>query len=128
MNFAALLHDAYFWAALILFILSAAGIFWILKSMQGEGEEMEKPPGLEAEEDSLEQRIARIEDTLSKIERKMSEQNQDQMNEIAGQMKLVVQMLKTIGSAEGAGGDPALQQKVDKIYQVLSTLSRTETK
>ena len=106
--------------------MSAAGIFWILKSLQGEAEE--RPPEPETQEDTLAQRIGRIEDTLSKLERKIGEQNADQMNEMAGQMKLIVQMLKTLGSAEGGGGDPVLQQKVDKIYQILSTLSRTETK
>ena len=30
MNAAALFYDFYFWAALVLFLLSAAGVFWVL--------------------------------------------------------------------------------------------------
>ena len=121
-NLEALLYDLYFWAALVLFILSAAGIFWILKSIQGETDE--KFP----EEEPLPQRIARIEEALAKIDRKLSEQNHDQMNEMAAQLKLIVQSLKALGSAEGGRTDAALHQKVDKVYQILSALSRTETK
>lgn len=125
MNAAALLYDFYFWAALVLFLLSAAGIFWILKSIQS-GEEDEAAAGATAE--SLAQQIGRIEGSISKIEKKLADQNPDQMNEMAGQMKIIIQMIKTIGGAEAGGADSALQQKVDKIYQILSTLSRTETK
>lgn len=106
MNAATLLYDFYFWAALVLFLLSAAGIFWILKSIQS-GEETEAAAGATAE--SLARQIGRIEDVLSKIEKKLADQNPEQMNEMAGQIKLMAQM-------------------VDKIYQILSTLSHTETK
>ena len=125
MNLQVLLYDVYFWAAVVLFLLSAAGIFWILRSMQGESGEVI----IEPDADTPEERLARIEDSIAKIEKKIADHNPDQMNEMAGQMKLIVQMLKTIGSSENpGGGDPALQQKVDKIYQILSTLSRTEVK
>ena len=59
---AALFSDMYFWAALLFFILSVAGIFWILKSLQNEPSEdsveMFSPPELPSVEKTV--RIAAI--------------------------------------------------------------------
>ncbi|OGR82601.1 MAG: hypothetical protein A2901_00680 [Elusimicrobia bacterium RIFCSPLOWO2_01_FULL_54_10] len=139
MNLGALLTDIYFWAALVFFALSTAGIFWIMKSLQNETREEssempeipEMPPPARAPAPTVEmlaQQISQIDETLSKIEKKLSEQNADQMNEMAGQMKLIVQMLKTVHSATGGDAQNSVQQRVDKIYQILSTLSQSEPK
>src|SRR3989338_3279671 len=128
MELESLFSDIYFWAALVLFLLSVTGIFWILKSLQKDseteiaegGSELvspaggpdfnaktvqiiapKAPPAETRTLESLSRQISQIEETLSKIEKKFHEQNTDQMNEMAGQMKLVVQMLKSLSSASG---------------------------
>ena len=155
-----LFADLYFWVGLVFFVLSVAGIFWILKSIHRESEMEEAVDAMEMENvyqappmeppvflktartetvpeppvrqekpgasiESIAQQIAQLEESLSKIEKKMNEQNHDQLNEIAGQMKMIVQMLKTVMT-----GDTTAQVsgKVDKIYQILSSLSQTEEK
>ena len=156
MNLNALMTDVYFWVALALFIVSIAGVFWIMKSLQAEAPEHESfdfhsiptpmhespsplvrtvqmpMPGSPAPRphtmESLARQIILIDETLTKIEKKLNEQNTDQLNEMAGQMKLIVQMLKTIYSATGGDTGASMQQRVDKIYQILSTLSHSETK
>ena len=127
MGIAALLTDLYFWAGFVLFILSVAGIFWILKSLQTEPEEMEAEPAPMTLE-NLAKQITLIEESIAKIEKRFHEQNSDQMNEMAGQMKLMVQMLKVIQGGGGSESVALVNQKVDKIYSILSTLSQTELK
>ncbi len=146
----ALFSDFYFWLALFLFALSVAGIFWILKSLQREShpEEREaweaevpqdfdktvrmaapiRPAVPAASLESLAKQIAVIEETVSQIEKKVREQNSDQLNEMAGQMKLMVQMLKVIQGGAGSESVALVNQKVDKIYEILSSLSQAEQK
>ena len=144
----ALAADLYFWVGLVLFLLSLAGIFWILKSLQKEPEHQDPEPETEswgapkisgsglaarpsagpANLETLAGQIALIEETLSTMEKRFSEQNIDQMNEMAGQMKLMVQMLKVIQGGGGGESVAMVNQKVDKIYKILSALSQTEQK
>ena len=148
MGLSALAADLYFWVGLVLFLLSLAGIFWILKSLQKESDpqdsesEMEswkapkmagsepaaRPSAGPANMETLAGQIALIEETLSKMEKRFSEQSTDQMNEMAGQMKLMVQMLKVIQGGGGAESVAMVNQKVDKIYKILSALSQVEQK
>ena len=156
MGISALAEDLYFWAGLAFFVLSLAGIFWILKSLQKESnpepeenswespgraasrteangrtvltEAMARPAAGAAGLETLAGKIALIEASLSKIENRLHEQNSDQMNEMAGQMKLMVQMLKVIQGGGGAESVAAVSQKVDKIYKILSALSQAEQK
>ncbi len=143
-----LFSDVYFWAALGLFILSLAGIFLILKALQKTSEEESTasddepdfsqtvrisppaaPPAAKISLESLADQIRKVESSIALLDKKLQEHNTDQMNEMAGHLKLIVQMLKSIynnsSSGDGAG---AVQEKVDKIYQILSTLSQSEQK
>ncbi len=157
MDITALFSDVYFWAALLLFILSIAGIFLILKALQKSSESnLELPESLQDEFsktvriaqspaprptetpralgvepvtlESLNRMVRQMDETLSKIEKKMNEQNTDQMNEMAGQLKLIVQMLKTNNISAGSDASGPMKEKVDKMYQILSTLSQAEQK
>ena len=142
--------DFYFWAGLILFVSSLAGILWILKSLRkdsepewvgesGSGPDPNRPaqpewmaeiydkdPGKALQ--ILSKQLNRIEEILANIDKKLEQPNVSGIQEVSGEMKELIQSLKSNPNAAGTAQIGQLSLKIDKIYQVLASLSGTEEK
>ena len=103
MGLSALAADLYFWVGLVLFLLSLAGIFWILKSLQKESnleelgsEESWETPKVSGSEPAFYGKTARVESRLAQVPANMET--------LAGQIALIEGVIPRnlhIGAREG---------------------------
>lgn len=137
--------DPFFWVGVGLFVFSMMGIIWILKIFQKQPEETSmlttesmpasastvkektKPrPRNPATLDELSVRLEKIETILAELAPKL--QQPQEKNELADEMRTIAQTLKL----QSGTGDPKemrdLSAKLDKIYQVLVSLSSPNSK
>ena len=131
--------DMYFWIGLALFASSIWSAFWILKSLHREPDDPSLPRDLNREKntgmarptaatlETLSEKLNRVEEILMTIEQKLGDPAKAQIGELTAEVHSLLQFLKSNPSASN-NQVSQLSSKVDKIYQVISSLSGTEGK
>lgn len=149
MNVASLLKDFYLWIGLGLFVLSVVGIVWIMKSLRNQpdsdtimGEEPQDMPKVTGADDSLNIipiqdahptlesisiRLSHMEEILTKIEQKLDQGNGAEISAVTDEVKALLQALRSDPNNPAGTQLSQLSSKVDKIYQVLASLSGSST-
>jgi len=136
-DLAALSKDTYFWAGLILFTGSAGGIFWILNVLHQEsGSQNFEPPRranapdspplkdpLIAALEALSQHINQLEETIHRMDQKLAPPNPQIALDTSQELKALIQFLKSNQPGSTNPSTAQMSAKIDKIYQVLTSLS-----
>lgn len=136
-------QDPYFWTGVGLFVFSIMGIVWILKSLQKHPEENSvltaentvvalptqaketKSEKIPVTLELLSNRLDNIEKLLATLTPKIG-QSQDK-NELSEEVRAIQQTLKKAGPGD-TKDIRDLSTKLDKIYQVLVSLSAPDGK
>lgn len=149
MNVASLLKDFYLWIGLGLFVLSVVGIVWIMKSLREHSDpdtimdaEMQGPHKVTGADDALKVipiqdapptletlslRLSHMEEILTKIEQKLDQGNGAEISAVSNEVKALLQALRSDPNNPAGTQLSQLSSKVDKIYQVLASLSGSST-
>lgn len=132
--------DAFFWFGIGLFCLSVMGIVLILKSLQKNSDENStfgSPTESFKEGDAvvgletIAERLDNMEKILLKISQQLDAPSGVEKNELSAELRSLLQALKTNPIATESNQTNQINQlssKVDKIYQVLISLSASEEK